>query len=78
MTAYTLHHGAALSPAEAAHLLARAAQGDALTHAPVKEGTGYVLAHLATLSAQQLAAHRAQVLQLAQRLSLFAGPGLSA
>lgn len=56
-----LHHGATLSPAQAAHLLTRAAQGEPLTHAPVKEGSTWTLAHLATLSVAQQLEHARRV-----------------
>lgn len=76
--AYTRRHGDALSQAEAAHLLTRAAQGEHLTHAPVKADHGYRLAHVATLTEQQRQAYRAQVAQLARLLDPFTAPGLSA
>ena len=75
---YRLAHGETLSPAEAAHLLTRAAQGEHLTHAPVKAGTGYRLAHVATLTEQQRQQHRAQVARLARLLYPFTAPSLSA
>lgn len=57
----TLYHGDPLSPAQAAHLLTRAAAGEVLTHAPVKSGEGWTLAHLATLSAAQHREHARRV-----------------
>ncbi|WP_407569097.1 hypothetical protein [Deinococcus altitudinis] len=75
---YRLAHGSTLSPAEAAHLLTRAAQGEHLTHAPVKADHGYHLAHVATLTEQQRQQHRAQVAQLARLLITFTAPSLSA
>jgi len=71
-------HGSPLSPAEAAHLLTRAAQGEHLTHAPVKAETGYTLAHVATLTEQQRQQHRAQVAHFAAALSTFSAPSLLA
>ncbi len=50
MTAYRLPHGSPLSDAEAAQLITRTAQGEALTFAPVKAGRAWVLLHLTTLS----------------------------
>jgi hypothetical protein len=61
VSAYRLTHGSALSEGEAAHLITRAAQGEALTFAPVKVGHRWALAHLATLSAAQVAAHAHRV-----------------
>ena len=75
---YRHTHGAALSAAEAAHLLTRAAQGEAMTHAPVKEGSRYHLAHVATLSEEQRQRYRAQVQQVAAALALFTAPSLHA
>lgn len=62
---YRLPHGSPLTDAQAAQLLTRAAQGEALTFAPVKRGHLWVLAHLATLSAPERA-------QLARRVQLAA------
>ena len=75
---YRLAHGDSLSPAEAVHLLTRAAQGEQLTHAPVKAETGYRLAHVATLTEQQRQHYRAQVSHLARLLDPFTAPSLSA
>jgi len=75
---YRLTHGAPLSPAEAAHLLTRAAQGEQLTHAPVKADHGYRLAHVATLTEQQRQQHRDQVAQFAQVLGSFNAASLLA
>lgn len=61
MTAYRLSAGAALTDAQAAQLLTRAAQGEALNWAPVKTGPGWKLAPLYTLTAAQLAQHRERV-----------------
>lgn len=58
---YRLTHGSALSEGEAAHLLARAAQGEAMTHAPVKRGHAWALAHLATLTPGERAQHAQRV-----------------
>lgn len=58
---YRLTHGQALSEGEAAHLLARAAHGEALTHAPVKRRHAWALAHLATLTPGERAQHDVRV-----------------
>jgi len=71
-------HGSPLSPAEAAHLLTRAAQGEDLTHAPVKAGMGYHLAHVATLTEQQRQQHRDQIARFAAALATFSAPSLLA
>ncbi|WP_104991628.1 hypothetical protein [Deinococcus sp. NW-56] len=68
MRAYRLAHGAPLSEGEAAQLITRAALGEALPWAPVKEGPRYRLAHLATLTPQQLAQHAGRVSRCAQVL----------
>ena len=78
MQTYSLKHGDTLSPAEAAHLLTRAAQGEHLTHAPVQADHGYDLAHVATLTKQQRQHYCAQVAQLARLLDPFTAPSLSA
>lgn len=62
---YRLTHGATLTSAQAAHLLTRAASGEALSFAPVKRGPLWVLAHLATLSAAERS-------EYARRLALTA------
>lgn len=51
--AYRKTHGAALTTEEAAQLLTRAAQGENLTHVPVKTPGGYRLAHRTTLSFEE-------------------------
>lgn len=56
-----LRHGAPLNPAQAAHLLHRAAAGEALTHAPVKSGEAWTLAHMATLTPAQQREHARRV-----------------
>jgi len=71
-------HGSHLSPAEAAHLLTHAAQGEQLTHAPVKAEQGYTLAHVATLTEQQRQQHRAQVAHFAAALSIFSAASMLA
>lgn len=75
---YTLHHGDRLSPAEAAHLLIRADQGEYLTDAPVKVERGYYLAHVGTRTEQQRQQHRAQVARLAEVLGTFSAASLLA
>lgn len=68
MSAYRLGHGSELTDAQAAQLLARTAQGEALNWAPVKTGHRWALAHLATLTAAQLDEHRERVSRCAQVL----------
>ncbi|WP_414657297.1 hypothetical protein ACINK0_03000 [Deinococcus sp. VB343] len=68
MTAYRLSAGAALSDAQAAQLLTRQAQGEALNWAPLRAGRGWVLAPLYTLTPAQLAQHRERVSRCAQVL----------
>jgi hypothetical protein len=66
---YRLPHGAPLSDAQAAHLLTRAAAGEPLTWAPVRQGAAWTLAHLATLSAAQRREHAQRVHRTAQLLA---------
>ena len=68
MKPYRLAHGSALSEGEAAQLITRAAAGEALTWAPVRRGTAWVLAHLHTLTAQERAQHARRVTLAAQVL----------
>lgn len=73
---YRLPHGAALTDAQAAHLLTRAAQGEALNWAPVKTGPRWVLAHVATLSPAERADHARQVRLTADLIAGRAVPAL--
>lgn len=65
---YRLTHGSPLSDAQAAQLITRTAQGEALNFAPVKHGHRWVLAHLATLTAAQRADFARRVLLAGQLL----------
>lgn len=76
--AYRRRHGDLLSDAEVAHLLTRAATGERLTHGPVWTPTGYRLAHLATLSAEQRADLARRVRAVTAALNTFAAPALLA
>lgn len=71
---YRRTHGQTLSEGEAAHLITRAASGEPLTHAPVKRGPAWVLAHLATLTPAERAAHAQRITQAARVLSGAATP----
>ncbi|GGS10765.1 hypothetical protein [Deinococcus sedimenti] len=70
--------GARLSPAEAAQLTVRAAQGEQLPAVPVRDAQGYVLTALTTLSANDLRDHQARVQEVARVLYLFQAPALLA
>lgn len=69
MSGYRLTHGAPLTDAQAAQLLTRTALGEPLNWAPVKTGQRWSLAHVVTLSAQQLDEHRERVSRCAQLLN---------
>ncbi|CAM3886826.1 hypothetical protein [Deinococcus frigens] len=66
---YRLTHGQAISEGEAAHLITRAAQGEAMTYAPVKHGHAWALAHLATLTPSERAQHAQRVRDAAALLA---------
>lgn len=71
---YRLRHGAALTLEEAAQLLTRAAQGEVLTHVPVKTPGGYRLAHRATLTFEEREDLARRTRAVAAVLNTFAAP----
>lgn len=73
---YRLHHGAPLNDAQAAQLITRTAQGEALNFAAVRRGSFWVLAHLATLSAAERAEFARRVTLAAQLLDTSTVPAL--
>lgn len=73
---YRLTHGSPLSDAQAAQLITRTAQGEALNFAPVKYGHRWVLAHLSTLTAAQRADLARRVLLAGQLLDACTVPAL--
>ncbi len=75
---YHKHPGDPLTPAEASHLLIRAAQGEPLQAVPVKQDGAYHLAHVSTLTADQQREHAQLVGQVAAYLLGLNAPPLSA
>lgn len=73
---YRLPHGSPLSDAQAAQLITRAAQGEALNFAPVKRGPLWVLAHLAALTPAERVELARRVTLAAQLLDLGTVPAL--
>jgi len=77
---YFRRPGDVLTPAEAAHLLTRAAAGEALPCLPVKTAKGWTLQSTAALDDTQLRAHRERLNAVAAVLNDAAPvlPGLLA
>jgi hypothetical protein len=71
---YRLSHGSPLNDAQAAQLITRTAQGEALNFAPVRAGHLWILAHLATLTAAERSEHARRVHLAARLLDLGSVP----